>query len=156
MKYFTIAEMCASTTATAMHINNTPTSSTRGRIMQTINNLLDPIRAFYGLPIKINSGYRSRELNAALGGASNSSHMYGYAADIVPANGDMKTLQKAVLAWAKVHNFDQVIIEQPDSKGIASWIHVGWKRGYDNSQRRQYLTARKVNGKWTYTTFVNK
>lgn len=152
MKYFKVSEMWASRTAVDRGINNAPDATTRQRIVETINNLLDPIREFYGHPIKVTSGYRCRALNSAVGGASNSSHMYGYAADIKPYDGDMKTMQKKVLEWARTHKFDQIIIEQPDSNGTASWIHVGWKRGADGSQRRQFLTARKVNGRWTYST----
>ncbi len=153
MRYFTIEEFTRSDTASKRKINNTPDVHSKRNIVSTIDYLLDPIRKQYGKPIKITSGYRCKSLNTAVGGASNSSHMYGLAADIKPSNGDMATLQAKVLEWAKTHLYDQIIIEQPDNKGIASWLHVGWRRGSDRSQRRQVLIATKVNGKWQYKVF---
>jgi len=43
---------------------------------------LQTLRDFIGLPITINSGYRSPEYNKKIGGASRSQHLLGKAADI--------------------------------------------------------------------------
>ena len=63
MKYFTIAELCKSTTA-------------------LVNNVLDPLREWYGKPITVNSGFRCPALNKAVKGSATSQHMTGQAADI--------------------------------------------------------------------------
>lgn len=52
------------------------------RLVHLCINLLEPIRLILGKPVYINSGYRSSSVNAAVGGVSNSDHLYGYAADI--------------------------------------------------------------------------
>lgn len=146
---FTLEEMCESPTATKLGIKNTPDSKQLENLKATCQYLLQPLRNAYGKGIKINSGFRCDKVNRAVGGAKTSSHMYGFAADIKPVDGNMKALQKAVLAWSKTHSFDQIIIEQPTDY-VASWIHVGWKHGVTGKQRRQILYAKKVNGKWAY------
>ena len=49
-----------------------------------VENVLDPLREKYGKPIKVNSGYRCPKHNLAVGGATQSQHMKGEAADIAP------------------------------------------------------------------------
>ena len=83
MKYFTIEELCRSTTGEELGINNTPTARAIKNMTRLINVVLDPLREAYGKPITTNSGYRSPALNAVMKGASkNSQHMTGEAADI--------------------------------------------------------------------------
>ena len=113
--------------------------------------MLQTLRDVYGKGIKINSGFRSAALNKMVGGSATSAHSYGYAADTVPSNGDMKTYQKVVLEWAKTHAFDQIIIEYPTNY-VASWIHIGLKNG-SGLQRKQILYT--VNGK-NYQAINNK
>lgn len=151
MKYFTIAELSKSGDASARGIDNTPNATVTSAIIETIENLLDPIREVFGQPIKVTSGYRCPTLNRVEKGSTSSAHLYGYAADIKPVNGNMKALQDCVLNWAKTHEFDQIIIEQPNAYGVASWIHVGWKNGPRGLQRRQIMKGVKVNGVWNYT-----
>ncbi len=45
--------------------------------------LLQKIRDYFQAPVTINSGYRTAAYNAKIGGAKNSQHMLGMAADIV-------------------------------------------------------------------------
>lgn len=157
MKYFSIKEMSASGNAKTFGIDNTPNKEESEHIVETVEKLLDPLREVYGKPIRVTSGFRCKKLNSAVMGATTSSHMYGYAADIKPVNGNMEELQKVVLNWAKTHVYDQIIIEQPNKNGIASWLHVGWKHGVTKKQRKQILIAEKVivNGttKWRYSEY---
>ena len=82
-KYFTLGEMCKSDTALAKNIENTPTDqATIGRINLLMEECLDKVRELWGKPIGVNSGYRSPELNRSVGGAKNSQHTKGEAADI--------------------------------------------------------------------------
>lgn len=146
---FTLEELFASQEAKVRGIDNTPSPSATANLRELAVYMLQPIRDVYGKPVKVNSGFRCEKLNAIIGGSPSSSHKYGYAADIKPADGNMRELQRRILEWAKTNKFDQIIIEQPVD-GVAKWIHVGWKRGSDGTQRKQILSAKKVNGRWQY------
>lgn len=86
MKYFTIKELCKSTTAKQLGIDNSPNSEIVSNLEQLINNILDPLRERFGKPIYVNSGYRSPALNKAVNGSKTSYHMKGLAADITGGN----------------------------------------------------------------------
>ena len=81
-KYFSIEELCKSDTANIQGIDNTPTDEIKENLQELIDNVLDPLREWYGKPIYVNSGYRSPELNKVVNGAKNSFHLKGCAADI--------------------------------------------------------------------------
>lgn len=141
MQYFTISELCASTTARQRGIDNTPTAEARANMETLITQCLDPIRRIYGRPIIVTSGYRSPALNAAVGGSSTSQHMTGQAADLVPASGgDLNGIFRAAVAFG---DFDQLIIEQ---SGSSRWVHVS----YGPRHRRTILAYR--NGTYTNIT----
>ena len=82
MKYFTISELCKSTTADAFNINNQPTPDIVDNLEILINECLDKIRETFGKPIYVNSGFRCKELNNKVKGSKTSHHLYGKAADI--------------------------------------------------------------------------
>ncbi|MFR9541393.1 MAG: D-Ala-D-Ala carboxypeptidase family metallohydrolase [Rikenellaceae bacterium] len=130
MKYFTIEELTRSTTATARGIDNTPTEAAKKSLQYLIENLLDPIRARYGAPISVNSGYRSMALNAAVGGVATSQHVSGEAADVtVGSKGSNRDLFELILNSGL--EFDQLIDEKD-----YSWIHISLK---ESRNRRQVL-----------------
>lgn len=147
MANFTIAEMVQSNTADRLKISNNPPASVRVHLTETIT-LLESIRAEwaeycerYSLDtpaIRISSGYRSPELNKAVGGAKNSAHVEGYAADLQPVNGAQKEFEKFFVKEfsKKGYGFDQIIIEKSKT---ARWVHVGYKT-IDGRQRRQCFT----------------
>ena len=74
MKYFTIDELCRSDKARQMGINNTPTDDIIDSLSDLVENVLDPAREKFGLPITVNSGYRCPELNKAVDGVAASQH----------------------------------------------------------------------------------
>lgn len=82
MKYFTIEELCKSTTANRLKIDNRCDSGVAVSLAALVENVLDPLREWYGKPISVNSGYRCPALNKAVGGSATSQHMSGQAADI--------------------------------------------------------------------------
>ena len=142
MQYFTISELCASTTARQRGIDNTPTAEARANLETLITQCLDPIRRIYGRPIIVTSGYRCPALNAAVGGSSTSQHLTGQAADLVPASGgDLNGIFRAAVSFG---DFDQLIIEQ---SGTSRWVHVS----YGPRHRHAILAYR--NG--TYTNITN-
>lgn len=147
MANFTIAEMVQSNTADRLKISNNPPASVRVHLTETIT-LLECIRAEWeeyceryslGTPaIRISSGYRSPELNKAVGGVKNSAHVEGYAADLQPVNGNQDEFEKffATEFSHMGYAFDQIIIEKSKT---SRWVHVGYKRA-DGKQRRQCFT----------------
>lgn len=147
MANFTLAEMVYSGTAERLGISNNPDAMTRVRLTETIR-LLECIRAEWeeycnqhslGTPaIRVSSGYRSPELNKAVGGVKNSAHVEGYAADLQPVNGAQKEFEKFFVKEfsKKGYGFDQIIIEKSKA---ARWVHVGYKTA-DGRQRRQCFT----------------
>ena len=82
MKYFKLTELTHSITAEAHAIDNTPTAEAEKNLVTLIARVLDPVRERWGVPIYVNSGYRCPELNKLVGGAPNSYHLRGMAADI--------------------------------------------------------------------------
>lgn len=126
MKYFTIQELCHSDTAIELGIDNTPNQEVKEHLIQLIEELLDPLRNAWGAPIKVTSGYRCAKLNRVLKGSSpTSSHLVGYAADLIPVNGDISGFKRFVVKWLKDTNaaFDQCLLET-NGKG-AQWLHLG-------------------------------
>ena len=85
-KNFTLEEMTYSANASAKGIDNTPDATSLAHLQELVNNMLQPIRDAYGKGIKVTSGYRNKKTNELAGGASSSSHMYGFAADIKPVD----------------------------------------------------------------------
>ena len=82
MKYFCVEEMISSATALREGIDNRPSKCAYHLLHVLVEQLLDPIREAWGAPILVSSGYRCKELNALVGGAKNSHHLLGCAADI--------------------------------------------------------------------------
>ena len=149
MANFTIAEMVQSNTADRLKISNNPPASVRVHLTETIT-LLECIRAEWeeyceryslGTPaIRISSGFRSPELNKAVGGVKNSAHVEGYAADLQPVNGNQDEFEKffATEFSQMGYAYDQIIIERSKS---SRWVHVGYKRA-DGKQRRMCFTLK--------------
>ncbi len=132
MKYFTIDELCASKTACRRGIDNTPDAVKRQKLQTLIEQLLDPIRAAWGGPIAVNSGYRSPKLNAAVGGVSTSQHLRGEAADIsVGTPAENKRLFDKIVSLRDEGRiaFDQLI----DESGY-KWIHISYRTGANRNQ----------------------
>ena len=81
-QHFTLAELTASTTAQRLRLDNTPPPELVPRLVRTAE-MLERIRSTLGVPVVVTSGYRSRAVNAAVGGVTSSDHAQGHAADIV-------------------------------------------------------------------------
>lgn len=95
-------------------------------IMETASKL-QQIRDVFGQPIKVNSGYRTLEVNKAVGGAKASAHMRGLAADITARKkSDNRRLLTVITELAVDLKFDQVIIYTRGT-GTIQWIHIGWR-----------------------------
>lgn len=128
-KYFTFGELCKSDVALQKRIENTPTDAVTIERMNTLmDECLDRVRALWGKPIGVNSGYRSVALNRAVGGEINSQHLRGEAADIT--TGSKANNRKLFeLIVASDIPFDQLI----DEKGYR-WLHISYRKGYNRKQ----------------------
>ena len=122
MKYFTIKEMTKSSTAKANGIDNTPSEEEVLKLQKLIEAVLDPLREWWGKPIRVNSGYRCEALNEAVGGSNTSQHRLGEAADITVGT---KKGNKKLFNYIKDNlPFDQLINESN-----FSWVHVSYREG---------------------------
>lgn len=81
-KFFELDELLRSETALNHGIENLPSWSDIENLHELVMDVLDPIRAQWGQPLVVTSGYRSAELNAKVGGVPASAHMIGCAADV--------------------------------------------------------------------------
>lgn len=86
MKYFKMKEFVRSNTADHYNIDNTPTVEASRNIETLVKEVLDPLRAKLGEPIRVTSGYRNPILNQMVGGVENSQHLKGEAADVTCSN----------------------------------------------------------------------
>lgn len=123
--HFKLSEFTRSKTAEAGGIKNIPPADVLPHL-QRLAEGLERIRAMIGgCPIVILSGYRSPELNKAVGGVANSQHVKGQAADIIaPTYGSVHNLARAIDLNSKALGVDQVIKER-NSKG-SEWVHVSF------------------------------
>lgn len=159
MKHFTLVEFTNSATARSRNLDNTPRPEHRTNLDTLVRKLLDPLREAWAVrcaneawgnpSIKITSGYRGYQLNAAVGGSSSSAHCVGFAADTVPMNGRLREYKDFCRAFLAGKDFDQLISESEDADGIPVWVHIGYKNR-EGEQRRQLLTMR--GGKYTPMT----
>ena len=146
-EHFTLEEFTTSSTAKARGIDNSVSSQ---RIIENLRNLceqvLEPLRSYANQPITISSGYRCKALNKVVGGARNSQHMTGEAADIhIPlydfkdSTGSRLTdiqLARDWMQWLTDNtDFDQLILETVNRRIF--WIHVSCKR--DRSLNRHQV-----------------
>lgn len=138
-EHFTLEEFIKSDTAKATGIDNTPSPEVVENLKQLCVHVLEPLRQKWGSGISITSGYRCAALNKAVGGAKDSQHERGEAADIVPTNG--KTLALLMMLQRSGIEFDQLINEKPDKNGVPAWIHVSYK-ALINLNRHQVLTIK--------------
>lgn len=133
--HFKLSEFTNSTTATARHIDNTLSMSNPqqaeiiANLRSLCENVLEPLRQWYGKPIVISSGYRCPALNQAVGGVATSQHMKGEAADLHPIHRHRSHMDRALLEYGL---FDQLIWEHDKSGHY--WIHISFKRTGRNRQ----------------------
>lgn len=109
-------------------------------------NVFEPLRAYVGGPIKINSMFRGEPVNTAIGGSKRSQHMKGQALDLDDTFGRMTNAE--MYHFIKDHlDFDQLIWEFGDDEN-PNWIHVSYVEHREN--RKKLTVALKRNGKTVY------
>ena len=151
-EHLELSEVIRSGTAKKLGIDNTPTPEHIENLKKLAENVFEPIRKHFGVPIYISSGYRSAALNKATPGASTTSqHSSGEALDLQQTGKGNKVTNKQVFDYIKSNlNFDQLIAEFPVNSE-PDWVHVSYES--TGKQRKQILVARKVNGATKYTPY---
>jgi zinc D-Ala-D-Ala carboxypeptidase len=142
---FTLAEMCKSETALRHDIPNEPGETEIGNLKLLCERVLQPVRDHFAMGVKVNSGFRHPEVNAAVGGSRTSDHCKGLAADIeIPGVPNYELAE-----WIRDNlEYTQLILEfytrgVPDS----GWVHASFDPA---NLKKQVLTATRENGKTVY------
>ena len=142
-EHFSMSELTHSDTAERFGIDNNPTVEIAENLTWLAENL-EKVRELLALPMRISSGYRCKELNAQIGGASNSAHMSGLAADFTcPEFGTPNTICHYLLRNSDRLQWDQLIQE-------GSWVHIAFPKEGEQA-RVQVLTANFSGGKASYS-----
>jgi len=133
--HFTLREMVVTTHRT---IDNTPPDAVVDKLRILCADYLERVRDRFG-PLVIGSGYRCRSLNSIVGGQASSAHVFGCAADFVPA--DKKVTTQAVVRWVRSSAllYDQVIDEYSST---SNWVHLGIQRPGTGPARLETLVIR--------------
>lgn len=151
-QHFSLEELTFSSTAVRHGIDNMPPDGIVANL-RILAGALEGVRMMLGdRPIHIDSGYRCPALNALVGGAPDSAHLQGWAADFVcPAYGvprqiaiDLAHMLLDVHDGSQGRPFDQLILE-------GTWVHIS----FDPRARRQCLTATFGPHGATYSTGIN-
>ena len=147
-EHITYDEGCHSYTAKRLGIKNIPSQYQMWNMVILGTEIFEPLREWAGGPIKINSFFRSIELNKAIGGSLKSQHCEGRAIDIDDVYGH-KTNAEMFNYIKENLDYDQLIWEFGDDKN-PDWIHVSFVE--EDSNRKNNLRAYKENGKTIYKT----
>ena len=148
-KNLTLPEAVKSNTATRLGIPNTPEQWEINNLRAVAENVFQPVRDHFGVPIGVSSGYRSKALNKAIGGSKYSQHMIGEALDLDAdiygkvTNAEIFNYIKNNLEW------DQMIWEFGDDEE-PNWVHVSYKEAGRN--RKQIKRARRDEKNRVYYT----
>ena len=145
-KHISDKEGVYSRTALRLGINNKPNKQQLRSMELLADEIFEPLRTYANGPIKINSFFRSPELNKAIGGSTKSQHCHGQAIDIDDTFGKMKNSE--MYSFIKDNlDFDQMIWEFGDDNN-PDWVHVSYVSPSQN--RNRCLKAYKQNGKTNY------
>lgn len=142
--HFSLEELTFSEKALRLGLDNAPPQAAIENLSRLCIMVLEPARAILGVPIHVNSGYRSQEVNQAVGStAPHSQHLDGCAADFVPIGMPLRTA--FTLLRTELKGWDQMILE------CNAWIHVSIPR-LGLVARGEAKLASGVPGHWIYTS----
>lgn len=130
-EHISYREATFSATAKRLGIKNEPDEAAIYRMKIVAEECFEPLRKWYGKPIKINSFYRCKELNKIVKGSATSQHVTGEAIDM-----DAGSLQenKKIYDWCKANLvFDQLIWEYGNDTG-PDWVHISFCHKYNRNQ----------------------
>ena len=145
---FSLQELTKSDTAIRKSIDNTPSNEVLSNLTTLCDMVLQKVRNSHGV-VTVTSGYRSPELNRAIGGSTTSDHCKGCAADFEVPGLDNKQLAKWIIDNL---TFKQLILEfYEDGQPNSGWVHCSFEEGENNNQ---VLRAVKEGKKTVYLTGI--
>ena len=148
-KNLKLSEVLVSQTAKRLGLSNLPTEEHLNNLQITANEIFQPLRDYFKVPIYVSSGYRSKELNKAIGGSKTSQHMKGQALDL-DADYYGKIDNSQIFYWIKNNLiFDQLIWEFGDDNN-PDWVHVSFSEGKNTLK---VMRAIKKRGKTVYELY---
>lgn len=147
---FSLAELLEAGSARRLGLDEqfNPPAHIVGNLSNLVKHVLQPLRDHFGKSITVTSGYRSPKVNKAVGGASNSDHLYGYAADIQLWIDGKNCNQQLFDAVLKLKLPFRQMIDEFGTEAEPAWIHISYN---PKDNKKQRLRARKVSGKTVYT-----
>ena len=150
-EHLSLSEVIRSESAKRNGISNMPTPEHIENFKLLAENVFEPIRNNFRCPIHISSGYRSKELNASIGGSLTSQHCQGEAIDLDMDGTPHGVTNKMVFDFIKSSlEFDQLIWEFGTDEN-PDWVHVSYES--TGKQRKQVLKAKRVAGKTVYEPY---
>ena len=150
-EHLDLSEVIRSESAKRKGISNMPTPEHIENFKLLAEKVFQPIREHFRCPIHISSGYRSKELNQAVGGSLTSQHCQGEAIDIDMDGTPNGVTNRMVFDYIKDNlEFDQLIYEFGDKEN-PDWVHVSYES--TGKQRKQILRAVRTNGKTSYLPY---
>lgn len=153
-KNLSLAEVTKSTTAKRLNIDNTPDEWVTENLRQVALNVFQPLRDAFGCPIYVSSGYRSADLNSAIGGSRRSQHVEGRALDL-DADVYGHCTNSQIFNYIRENlEFDQLIWEFGDQDN-PDWVHVSYVYGGVN-RGRCLKAVRDDNGQVEYEVIFGK
>jgi zinc D-Ala-D-Ala carboxypeptidase len=139
-------EAVRSETAKRLGISNKPKKEHIENMELIAEKIFQPLREWVDHPIRINSFYRSEELNARVGGGLSSAHKEGLAMDLDSLGGKTNL---EIFHYIKDNlDFDVLINEYPNEEGEPKWIHVSWS---EKENRKKVLEIKRKGRYYTYT-----
>ena len=148
-KHISYKEAVHSATAKRRGIENVPNEDQLDNMYKVAEFIFEPLRMYVGGAIKITSFFRSKELNAAIGGSKKSQHCKGQAIDIDDVFG-YKTNYEMFTYIRENLDFDQLIYEF-GSNDNPDWVHCSYVSKKEN--RNRVLRAIRENGKTRYELY---
>jgi len=133
---FTLAELTASETADRLNIDNTPSPSEMANLVRLATFLEEVKSVLGGKPVMINSAFRCKQVNDAVGSKDTSQHRIGCAADIRVPSMTPDEVVKAIIASGI--GYDQVIRE------FDRWTHISIPSEAGTNPRKQALIIDKT------------
>ena len=150
-EHLDLSEVIRSESAKRAGIRNMPTQEHIENFKKLAENIFEPIRANFRVPIHISSGYRSEALNKLVGGSKTSQHSVGEAIDIDMDGSPNGVTNQMVFEYIRKNlNFDQLIWEYGDEKN-PDWVHVSYSSM--GIQRKQVLRCTRVKGNPHYEPY---
>jgi hypothetical protein len=146
--HFTLGEMSRTDNRVLLEKNHAEALWYLDNLQKLCVMVLEPVRSLLGIPVRITSGFRCKELNTSIGGSPTSQHCHGEAADTVYEGHDLKEIFNAI-AFSDIP-YSQIIYE------FGSWVHLGLQdEVLYPGKVKQMLVAYSANGKTVYEG-VNK